>query len=67
MTRRQEIDQEVQRLIKKLLPSCNALFELPSLVYAQIMKDNVTRKQPYRVSFNHIESIMHQMSSAGLI
>lgn len=67
MTRNQEIDQEVQRLLKKLLPDCHALFELPSLVYARIMKDNTTRKHPYRVSYQRIERIMHQMSEADLL
>ena len=34
----------------RLYPKCVALFELPMMVYTQIMMDNTTRKNPFRVS-----------------
>ena len=50
MTRRDEIDAEVRRQAVRLYPRCTALFELPLMVYTQIMNDNTTRRKPYRVS-----------------
>ena len=42
-------------------PKCAALFELPTMVYAQIMKDNDLRKKPYRVSEERIKKIIGSM------
>lgn len=50
MTRNEEIDLEIRNQAVRLYPKCAALFELPMMVYAQIMADNDTRKKPYRVS-----------------
>lgn len=50
MTRNEEIELEIRRQALKLYPKCAALFELPLMVYAQIIKDNTTRKKPYKVS-----------------
>lgn len=36
---REEMDMEVRNLAVRLYPRCAALFELPGLVYAQIMSD----------------------------
>ena len=61
MTRRDEIDAEVRRLAVRLYPRCTALFELPLMVYAQIMEDNTTRRKPYRISENRIKAIIGTM------
>lgn len=61
MTRRDEIDAEVRRQAVRLYPKCVALFELPMMVYAKIMEDNVTRKKPYRVSEKRIRDIIGSM------
>ncbi|MCI8351952.1 MAG: hypothetical protein HFJ86_12460 [Oscillospiraceae bacterium] len=61
MNRRDEIDAEVRRQAIRLYPYCTALFELPLMVYMQIMKDNTTRRNPYRISENHIKSIIGTM------
>ena len=50
MTRSEEIELEIHQQAVRLYPKCAALFELPLMVYAQIMEDNTTRKRPYRVS-----------------
>lgn len=62
MTRNQEIDNEIARLAHKLSPNCVALFELPLKIYAQIMEDNVTRKNPYHVSEARIRKIIHSIN-----
>lgn len=62
MTRREEIDMEIRNQAERLYPKCVALFELPTMVYAQIMKDNATRKKPYRVSWEHIKKIIYTMN-----
>ena len=48
MTRSEEIELEIHQQAVRLYPKCAALFELPLMVYAQIMEDNTTRKRPYR-------------------
>lgn len=65
MTRNQEIDLEIQRLASKLFPKCHALFELPMMIYSQILMDNFTRRAPYRVSEGRIKRIVQQMVEAG--
>lgn len=42
-------------------PKCAALFELPLMVYAQIMEDNTTRKRPYRVSEARVRKVIGSM------
>ena len=61
MTRRDEIDAEVRRQAVRLYPRCVALFELPLMVYTQIMNDNTTRRKPYRVSEKRIKDIIGNM------
>ncbi len=61
MTRKEEIEFEIVRLAKKLYPQCVALFELPKMIYVQIMIDNDFRKKPYRVSFERIQRIVGEM------
>lgn len=61
MTRRDEIDLEIRRQALHLYPRCTALFELPLMVYAQIMEDNTTRRKPYRVSEKRIKDIIGTM------
>ena len=62
MTRREEIDLEIRRQAVRLYPRCTALFELPLMVYAQIIQDNTTRKNPYRVSEARIRKIIGSMA-----
>lgn len=62
MTRREEIDLEIRRQALRLYPRCTALFELPLMVYAQIIQDNTTRKNPYRVSEARIRKIIGSMA-----
>lgn len=61
MTRREEIDLEIRQQAVRLHPKCAALFELPLMVYAQIMQDNTTRKRPYRVSEARVRKIIGTM------
>lgn len=61
MTRRDEIDVEIRQQAVRLYPKCAALFELPLMVYAQIMQDNTTRKQPYRVSEARVRKVIGSM------
>lgn len=58
MTQRDEIDAEIRRQAIKLYPKCLSLFELPLMVYAQIMQDNTTRRRPYRVSEARVRKII---------
>ena len=62
MTRNEEIDLEIRRQALRLYPRCAALFELPLMVYAQIIQDNTTRKNPYRVSEARIRKIIGSMA-----
>ncbi len=61
MTRNEEIDLEIRNQAVRLYPKCVALFELPMMVYTQIMLDNSTRKKPYRVSEARIRKIIGTM------
>lgn len=61
MTRHDEIDAEVRRQAVRLYPKCTALFELPLMVYTQIMMDNTTRRHPYRVSEARIRKTIGTM------
>ncbi len=61
MTRREEIDLEIRQQALKLYPKCAAPFELPLMVYAQIMADNTLRKSPYRVSEARIRKVIESM------
>ena len=56
-----EIDAEIRRQAVRLYPKCVALFELPLMVYHQIMQDNDTRSKPYRVSEARIRKIIGTM------
>lgn len=62
MTRSEEIDLEIRQQAIKLYPKCVALFELPHLVYMQIIKDNDLRKKPYRVSEDRIRKVISTMT-----
>lgn len=61
MARTEEIEMEIRNQAIKKYPECVALFELPNMVYAQIMKDNDTRKKPYRISYERIKGIIQAM------
>ena len=61
MTRREEVDLEIRNQAIRLFPKCAALFELPLMVYTQIVSDNVMRKKPYRVSEDRIRAVIHAM------
>ena len=61
MTRNEEIDLEIRNQAVRLYPKCVALFDLPMMVYTQIMLDNSTRKKPYRVSEARIRKIIGTM------
>lgn len=61
MTRNEEIDLEIRNQAIRLFPKCVALFELPMMVYTQIMLDNSTRKKPYRVSEARIRKTIGSM------
>ena len=61
MTRNEEIELEIRQQALRLYPKCVALFELPLMVYTQIMRDNAMRKNPYRVSETRIKKILGTM------
>lgn len=61
MTRNEEIDLEIRNQAIRLFPKCAALFELPMMVYCQIMLDNTTRKKPFRVSEARIRKTIGTM------
>ena len=61
MTRRDEIDAEIRNQAVRLYSRCTALFELPTMVYWQIMQDNTLRHKPYRVSAEHCKKIILAM------
>ena len=62
MTRKDEIEMEIRNQAVRLYPSCVALFELPAMVYEQIVKDNETRKKPYRVSIERCSKVIQTMN-----
>lgn len=61
MTRNEEIDLEIRQQALRLYPKCTALFELPLMVYSQIMSDNTIRRRPYRVSEARIRKTIGSM------
>ena len=61
MSRTDEIDLEIRQQAIRLYPKCVALFELPLMVYSQIMQDNDLRKKPYRVSEARIKKVISSM------
>ncbi len=61
MNKNDEIDLEIRQQAVRLYPKCVALFELPLMVYTQIMQDNATRKRPYRVSEARVRKIIGTM------
>lgn len=61
MTRTDEIDLEIRQQAIRLYPKCAALFELPLMVYSQIMQDNDLRQKPCRVSETRIKKIISSM------
>ncbi len=62
MTRNEEIELEIRNQATKLYPKCAALFELPLMVYTQIMLDNTTRKKPYKISEQRIKKVINDMN-----
>ena len=56
-----EIDAEIRNQAVRLYPRCTALFELPNMVYWQIMQDNTLRHKPYRVSEERCKKIILAM------
>ena len=61
MTRNEEIDLEIRQQALRLWPRCTALFELPMMVYTQIIMDNATRRKPYGVSEARIRKTIGTM------
>lgn len=61
MSRKEELEIEIRNQAVRLYPQCVALFELPSMVYAQILKDNDLRKKPFRVSWDRCKAIIATM------
>ena len=61
MTRTEEIEMEVRNQAVKLYPKCAGLFELPLMVYSQIVQDNETRRKPYRISVDRCKRIILAM------
>ena len=61
MTRKEETEMEVRNQAVKLYPKCAGLFELPLMVYSQIVQDNETRSKPYRISVDHCKRIILAM------
>lgn len=47
MTRREELNLEIRNQAARLAPKCVAYFELPLMVYTQIITDNSTRKNHF--------------------
>ena len=62
MTRADELNAEIRNQAVRLYPKCAGLFELPLMVYAQIVADNLTRSKPYRLSVEHCKKIILAMS-----
>lgn len=61
MTRKEETEMEVRNQAVKLYPKCAGLFELPLMVYSQIVQDNETRRKPYRISVDRCKRIILAM------
>ena len=56
MTRADELNAEIRNQAVRLYPRCTALFELPTMVYWQIM-----RHKPYRVSEERCKKVIFAM------
>ena len=52
---------EVRNQAVKLYPKCAGLFELPLMVYSQIVQENETRRKPYRISVDRCKRIILAM------
>lgn len=52
---------EVRNQAVKLYPKCAGLFELPLMVYSQIVQDNETRRKPYKISVGRCKRIILTM------
>lgn len=61
MTRSDELNAEIRNQAVRLYPKCAALFELPLMVYTQIVADNLTRSKPYRLSVERCKKIILAM------
>ena len=66
MTRTEEIELEIRLQAVRFYPKCVALFELPSMIYAQIMEDNKIRIKPYRISFDRVKKVVTTMTESEL-
>lgn len=62
MTRNEEIEIEIRNQAVKLYPKCVALFELPLMVYNQIIADNDLRKKPYKLGFSRVQKVINTMT-----
>lgn len=61
MTRAEEINAEIRNQAVRLYPKCAGLFELPLMVYTQIISDNIMRAKPYRISVDRCKKIILSM------
>lgn len=59
------VEAEIMQYILRASKKCAALFEVPSMVYAQIVKDNAMRIKPIRANEKRISRIMHEMAAEG--
>lgn len=62
MTRNEEIEIEIRNQAVKLYPKCVALFELPLMVYNQIIADNNLRNKPYKLGFARVQKVINTMT-----
>lgn len=63
MTRSDELNAEIRNQAVRLYPKCAGLFELPLMVYTQIVADNLTRSKPYRLSVERCKKSFWQCLS----
>ena len=61
MTRTDELTAEIRNQAVRLYPKCAALFELPLMVYTQIVADILTRSKPYRLRVERCKKIILAM------
>lgn len=61
MTRTDELNAEIRNQAVRLYPKCAGLFELPLMVYTQIVADNLARSKPYRLSVERCKKIILAM------
>ena len=66
MTRADELNAEIRNQAVRLYPKCAGLFELPLMVYTQIVADNLTRSKPYRLSVERCKKIILTISAVTL-